>query len=166
MMGGFIPSNLVEVIMIKRFVFWIMPFLAIVVLLLILSLPLSSTSAQTENPNPPDQPVKLIFIHHSTGENWLTDGYGDLGKDPGREQLFRQRYQLRLGSRCDRRPHRHPQLGGMVQFSQYADLYGCTLQRKWAKFELYPHSFRSGRRERDHHVQILLPQLGPGGQPG
>jgi hypothetical protein len=34
---------------------------------------------QDINPDPPDQPVKLIFIHHSTGENWLTDGYGDLG---------------------------------------------------------------------------------------
>ena len=27
--------------------------------------------AQGENPNPPDGVVKLIFIHHSTGENWL-----------------------------------------------------------------------------------------------
>ncbi|MBF0496656.1 MAG: hypothetical protein HQK58_08795 [Deltaproteobacteria bacterium] len=31
------------------------------------------------NPNPPTATVKLIFIHHSTGENWLTDGNGDLG---------------------------------------------------------------------------------------
>lgn len=31
------------------------------------------------NPNPPVSPVKLIFIHHSTGENWLNDGDGDLG---------------------------------------------------------------------------------------
>ena len=74
--------------MIKRFVSWIMPFLAIVALLLTLSLPLSSTSAQTEDPNPPDQPVKLIFIHHSTGENWLTDGYGDLGKTLGENNYF------------------------------------------------------------------------------
>lgn len=37
--------------------------------------------AQSEdNPNPPDTTIKLIFIHHSTGENWLTDGYGNLGK--------------------------------------------------------------------------------------
>jgi hypothetical protein len=35
--------------------------------------------AQTEKPNPPENVVKLIFIHHSTGENWLADGYGDLG---------------------------------------------------------------------------------------
>ncbi|MBK8989740.1 MAG: hypothetical protein IPM39_27390 [Chloroflexi bacterium] len=32
-----------------------------------------------DNPAPPASPVKLVFIHHSTGENWLTDGYGDLG---------------------------------------------------------------------------------------
>ncbi|MBI5870309.1 MAG: hypothetical protein HZB44_05035 [Actinobacteria bacterium] len=31
------------------------------------------------NPNPPASLVKLIFIHHSTGENWLTDGDGNLG---------------------------------------------------------------------------------------
>jgi hypothetical protein len=30
------------------------------------------------NPNPPDHTVKLIFIHHSTGEAWLGDGYGNL----------------------------------------------------------------------------------------
>lgn len=30
--------------------------------------------------SPPAEPVKLIFIHHSTGENWLTDGYGNLGR--------------------------------------------------------------------------------------
>jgi hypothetical protein len=30
--------------------------------------------------NPPDTTVKLVFIHHSTGENWLTDDYGNLGK--------------------------------------------------------------------------------------
>jgi len=29
--------------------------------------------------DPPGEVVKLIFIHHSTGENWLTDGYGNLG---------------------------------------------------------------------------------------
>ncbi|MGR8935730.1 MAG: hypothetical protein ACU837_15300, partial [Gammaproteobacteria bacterium] len=40
----------------------------------VLSLPLK----QTDNPNPPEQTVKLIFIHHSTGENWLRDDYGYL----------------------------------------------------------------------------------------
>ncbi|MBI9046692.1 MAG: CIA30 family protein [Anaerolineaceae bacterium] len=36
-------------------------------------------STNGEDPYPPTEPVKLIFIHHSTGENWLADGYGDLG---------------------------------------------------------------------------------------
>jgi len=34
---------------------------------------------QVDDPNPPDEVVKLIFIHHSTGENWLRDDYGGLG---------------------------------------------------------------------------------------
>jgi hypothetical protein len=32
-----------------------------------------------DNPNPPDRVVKLVFIHHSTGENWLRDDWGGLG---------------------------------------------------------------------------------------
>jgi hypothetical protein len=31
------------------------------------------------DPNAPASPVKLIFIHHSTGENWLADENGGLG---------------------------------------------------------------------------------------
>lgn len=31
------------------------------------------------NPNPPSKPMRLIFIHHSTGENWLADDNGGLG---------------------------------------------------------------------------------------
>ncbi|MBI5034323.1 MAG: hypothetical protein HZB51_27695 [Chloroflexi bacterium] len=31
------------------------------------------------NPNAPSSTVKLIFIHHSTGGNWLGDGNGNLG---------------------------------------------------------------------------------------
>jgi hypothetical protein len=33
----------------------------------------------TLGPAPPASPVKLIFVHHSTGEAWLNDGYGGLG---------------------------------------------------------------------------------------
>jgi hypothetical protein len=43
---------------------------------------------QGGNPNPPVKPVKLIFIHHSTGENWLTDGYGDLGRTLAQNNYF------------------------------------------------------------------------------
>ena len=33
-----------------------------------------------DDPSPPASPVKLIFIHHSCGENWLEDSNGGLGK--------------------------------------------------------------------------------------
>lgn len=49
---------------------------------------ISSVSAQEENPSPPETPVKLIFIHHSTGENWLTDDYGNLGRALGENNYF------------------------------------------------------------------------------
>ena len=35
--------------------------------------------AQADDPTAPTQPVKLVFIHHSTGQNWLDDGNGQLG---------------------------------------------------------------------------------------
>lgn len=40
------------------------------------------------NADPPSTPVKLIFIHHSTGENWLADGYGDLGVTLAQNNYF------------------------------------------------------------------------------
>jgi hypothetical protein len=40
----------------------------------------SSLVQHPDDPNSPDQTVKLIFIHHSTGENWLRDDYGGLGQ--------------------------------------------------------------------------------------
>lgn len=36
-------------------------------------------AAQLDDPSPPAAPVKLIFIHHSTGEAWLADDHGQLG---------------------------------------------------------------------------------------
>jgi hypothetical protein len=44
--------------------------------------------AQTYDSSPPAEPVKLIFIHHSCGENWLTDGHGDLGLTLARNNYF------------------------------------------------------------------------------
>jgi hypothetical protein len=38
-----------------------------------------SPRSDTLDPTPPTQPVRLIFIHHSTGENLLRDDYGQLG---------------------------------------------------------------------------------------
>ncbi len=36
-------------------------------------------SGKGDNNSPPGKPVKLIFIHHSCGENWLADDNGRLG---------------------------------------------------------------------------------------
>ena len=48
----------------------------------------ASPNPQDLNPQPPQEPVKLIFIHHSTGENWLADGYGNLGRELGENNYF------------------------------------------------------------------------------
>jgi hypothetical protein len=54
-------------------------------LLIVLTLALAVSAIQTGtpraefNPGPPASPVRLVFIHHSTGENWLADDYGGLG---------------------------------------------------------------------------------------
>lgn len=39
----------------------------------------SEGATEGPNPNPPTETVKLIFIHHSCGENWLADDDGGLG---------------------------------------------------------------------------------------
>ena len=36
--------------------------------------------AESDNASPPKNTAKLVFIHHSCGENWLADGHGNLGK--------------------------------------------------------------------------------------
>ncbi len=49
------------------------------VFLSLLLVNLTVFSSAQDNPNPPTTPVRLIFIHHSTGQNWLDDGNGGLG---------------------------------------------------------------------------------------
>jgi hypothetical protein len=41
-----------------------------------------------DDPNPPGEVVRLIFIHHSTGENWLRDDYGGLGRALAENNYF------------------------------------------------------------------------------
>ena len=48
----------------------------------------AAVRAQGDNPNPPDETVRLIFIHHSTGENWLNDSNGGLGIALGNNNYF------------------------------------------------------------------------------
>jgi len=67
----------------------IIPLLSVLTLLfLTFGTILAAPAQQADNPNPPDHVVKLIFIHHSTGENWLADGYGDLGRTLGTNNYF------------------------------------------------------------------------------
>jgi len=48
----------------------------------------ASPFLQDLNPDPPQEVVRMIFIHHSTGENWLKDGYGNLGRSLGSNNYF------------------------------------------------------------------------------
>jgi hypothetical protein len=57
-------------------------------LILIAAAPRPTVNFQTLDTTPPGHVVKLIFIHHSTGENWLTDGYGDLGQTLNQNNYF------------------------------------------------------------------------------
>lgn len=51
----------------------------LVLMVLVASALFFCTESLALNPNPPSRPVKLIFIHHSCGQNWLADGNGGLG---------------------------------------------------------------------------------------
>lgn len=57
---------------------------AIIILIAILLI----AAAPQQSGNPPEEPVKLIFIHHSTGRHWLNDGYGNLGQALGENNYF------------------------------------------------------------------------------
>jgi hypothetical protein len=58
-------------------------FLTILAMILVLSggavLASAGSGPEALSPRPPAKPVKLIFIHHSTGEGWLVDYGGRLG---------------------------------------------------------------------------------------
>ncbi len=62
--------------------------IALLVPLLIASGPVRCPAAQVEDPPPPDHPVKLIFVHHSTGEAWLADEHGGLGRALSENNFF------------------------------------------------------------------------------
>lgn len=45
-------------------------------------------AAQAVDTSPPSETIKLIFIHHSSGENWLADEHGGLGQALGANNYF------------------------------------------------------------------------------
>ncbi len=56
--------------------------------ILALCLLMSQGGIAADDPGPPSKPVKLVFIHHSCGENWLADGNGNLGRELGKNNYF------------------------------------------------------------------------------
>ncbi len=70
------------------------PIISFICVLVLSGTALTQVSVQAAPPkqgggsNPPERVVKLIFIHHSTGENWLTDGYGNLGQELADNNYF------------------------------------------------------------------------------
>ena len=48
----------------------------------------STFGIQADNPSPPSQTVKLVFIHHSCGNNWLSAGDGNLGDQLGANNYY------------------------------------------------------------------------------
>jgi len=44
--------------------------------------------AQAVDPSPPDEVVKLVFIHHSCGDAWLETGDGNLGNQLGANNYY------------------------------------------------------------------------------
>jgi hypothetical protein len=47
-----------------------------------------ASQAQLPDAQRPKQPVKLMFVHHSCGENWLSDSNGGLGKALAENNYF------------------------------------------------------------------------------
>jgi len=47
-----------------------------------------SVAPTADNPNPPTSPVKLVFIHHSVGDDWLSTGIGNLGDQLGANSYY------------------------------------------------------------------------------
>lgn len=60
---------------------WIKSVMFSIIITLTLTTPLQSAHNKilADNPNPPANAVRLIFVHHSTGGNWLSDEWGKLG---------------------------------------------------------------------------------------
>lgn len=47
-----------------------------------------TAGAGQPNPRPPGEPVRLVFIHHSVGEDWLDDSKGELGAELKKNNYF------------------------------------------------------------------------------
>ncbi len=90
-------------------------------------------SAQDGGANPPAEPVKLVFIHHSCGENWLADGHGNLGRSLAENNYFVSDTNYGLGPFRDRRPNGHSRLAGLVSGTRPGSDTSGSLQMRAVK---------------------------------
>jgi len=134
----------------------------------------SSQGLPADNPYPPSSAIKLLFIHHSAGDDWLNAGIGDLG-----DQLGANNYYLSdtyydwgpddIGSNTDvgdwwswfRGPNSGTYTAAAYQTTNQHAEYTRPIADPGGENQII--MFK--RREPDHHVQIMLSQLPPGGQP-
>jgi len=113
---------------------------------------LSSSFAQAAPPQqggdsiPPDRLVKLIFIHHSTGENWLTDGYGNLGQALAENNYFVSDTNYGWG------PH---SIGDRTDISDW---------QEWFRSDNTPTFMDALFNEGDQHAEYTRPATDPGGE--
>ncbi len=72
---------------------WVHPWLGRLAMALFLPLLTAAAAfprlaAQDDEATPPDHVIKLTFIHHSSGEAWLADEHGGLGRALGENNYF------------------------------------------------------------------------------
>ena len=74
--------------------------------------------------------TRLVFIHHSTGENWLADDNGGLGNALAAAGYFVSDTNYGWGPEAHRRPHRHRQLVGVVPRPDSDAVMAAALRRE------------------------------------
>ena len=106
-----------------------------------------------DNPNPPTSPVRLIFIHHSTGGNWLADPnddspHGGLGRALMNNNYYVSATNYGWGPDEHRRPDRYPQLARMVHRPQQRSDPGRAVRRGRAERRRFRRLAAAGDRAR------------------
>ena len=127
-----------------------------------LILVLGASPALALNTAPPDSPVKLIFIHHSTGENWLADGGGNLALNLHDNNYFVSDTNYGWGP---------DGIGDMTDIGHWylwfngpsRDVYTSAVYRESEQNSSYTRLVNDpGGEKSGDHVQILFPQFLPG----
>jgi len=124
----------------------------IVVTLMLMALSPSLAAALSDlDITPPAQPVKLIFIHHSTGENWLTDGYGNLGATLNANNYFVSDTNYSWG----------PTWTGNGPIGDYTDIPNWT---EWFRSASTPTYMSALFNESGQHSSYTRTVVNPGGE--